>query len=71
MRGYKMENRKKTLESAGILLTRGLFHISQLYLYVMAANLILAVGLFLIGKSIHWFLLPVSFAAGVILLLHF
>lgn len=71
MRGYKMENRKKTLESAGILLARGLFHISQLYLYVMAANLILAVGLFLIGKSIHWFLLPVSFAAGVILLLHF
>lgn len=47
------------------------FHVSQIYIYAMAANLLLSVAVFLIGKSIDWFTLPISFVIAIFVLLYF
>jgi|GEM_PF-2545574 len=51
--------------------SRLFFHMAQLVLYIIAANLVLASVLFLLGRSISWWTLPVSFALAMGVLSYF
>lgn len=48
-----------------------LFHVSQIYLYLLAADLMLASTLFIVGKPVEWYLLPVSFCLAIVMLVLF
>ena len=49
-----------------IINQESMLHITQLLLFTMAANILLAAGLFAIGISVSWYWLPLSFLAAVI-----
>ncbi len=48
-----------------IINQESMLHITQLLLFTMAANILLAAGLFAIGISVSWYWLPLSFLAAV------
>ena len=46
-------------------------HISQLIIYTFCLSILITASLFMVGKSVSWFLMPLSFAIAVLLLLVF
>lgn len=46
-------------------------HIAQMLLYTLVANLVIAQGLFMVGKTISWIVLPLSIMVSVFVLVLF
>lgn len=49
-------------------MSKMLFHVSQIYLYLLAADLMVASTLFIVGGTVEWYVLPVSFCIAVFML---
>lgn len=47
------------------------YHISLLYIYMMAVNILIAAIFFAIGKSMNWYFLPLSFCISIAILCFF
>ena len=64
----KMNNREEQIKPLDGTLTRLFFHVSQLYLYLFAVNILVVSILFLLGATIKPYVLPLSFFLAVVAL---
>lgn len=67
--GFQKE--KGNQPAKGTRFSRFVFHISQIYIYLIASEILIAALLFAAGRGIGWYLLPVSFMAALFLLAQF
>lgn len=63
-----MNNREEQIKPLDGTLTRLFFHVSQLYLYLFAVNILVVSILFLLGATIKPYVLPLSFFLAVVAL---